>query len=363
MKRDSAAMRRMSRARLIDDLQRVAIVLLAIIGASLPGRAQDAVAQFYKGRQINLIIPATVGGGYDLYGRLLARYISKYIPGNPSMVPTYMTGAAGVVAAQYIYSTGPKDGTALGEFYASAILAPLLGDASQVKYDPLKFAYIGSASTDVDICFVRADAPVKSFADALTNGVILGATGIGGASTDYPALYQNLLDAKFKVIPGYSGINEIGLAIQKGEIDGTCGASLSTMTTGHPEWFRDGKMRVLAQENVSSFPDLVKLGIPLSTSFAKTPDAREIMDLVFTQSNFERPFAMAPEVPAERVEALRVAFSAAMQDPDLLAEAKVMKLEVDAPMNGADLQAAIAHLMATPPDIVARAKQAVLLKR
>jgi len=135
------------------------------------------------------------------------------------------------------------------------------------------------------------------------------------------------------------------------------------MTTGHPEWLRDGTMRVLVQENIASHPDIAKLGVPLSISFAKTLEVRQIMEFVFTQSNFGRPFVMAPEVPAERVEAVRRAFTAALQDPDLLADAKTMNLEVDAPMTGADLQTTVARLLATPPDIVAKTKQAVILKR
>jgi tripartite-type tricarboxylate transporter receptor subunit TctC len=343
-------------------LRIIALVFLAF-AATTPARAQDAVAQFYKNRQVTLVIPSSVGGGYDLYGRLVARHIGKYIPGNPTIVPSNMSGAAGVVAAQYTYSSGFKDGTVLTELYPDAIMAPLLNETSQVKYDALKFNYIGSASAVPFICFVRADAPVKSFADALTQEVILGATGVGGPSTDFPALYNNLLGAKFKVIPGYPGITEIGLAIEKGEIEGTCGSAWSTMTTGHPEWLRDGKMRVLAQENVTASPDIAKLGVPLSISFAKTPEAKAIIDFVFTQSNFGRPFVMAPEVPAARVEAVRRAFTEALADPDLVADAKKMSLDLDSPMNGADLQTTVAHLLATPADIVAKTKQALVLKR
>ena len=341
-----------------------AVLAAAVLAAlSLSVQAQGSVAQFYKGRQITLVIPAPVGGGYDLYGRLLARYLGKYVPGNPTVITSNMAGAAGIVAAQYIYASAAKDGTIFGEFYASAILAPLLGDASQVKYDPLRFNYIGSASTDVDICFVRADTPAKTFAEALTQDVILGATGGGGSSLIYPALYINLLGAKFKVIPGYPGVNDIGIAIEKGEIQGTCGASWSVMTTSRPDWLRDGKMRVLAQENIASHQDIAKLGIPLTTSFASTAEVRQIMEFVFTQSDFERPFAMPPDVPAERVEALRRAFMSAMQDTDLLAEARTMKLEIDEPMSGSDLQATIAKLMKTPPEVIAKAQQAATFKR
>ena len=344
-------------------LWRAALLQLCLMSPQSQPRAQDTVAQFYKGRQITLIVPAPVGGGYDLYGRLLARHIGKYIPGSPTIVPSNMAGAAGIVAAQYIYSNSPRDGSVIGEFYASAIMAPLLGDASQVKYDPLRFNYIGSASTDVDICFVRADASAKSFSDVFTQEIILGATGGGGSSLIYPSLYSNLLGAKLKVIPGYPGVSDIGLAIEKGEVQGTCGASWSVMTTGHPDWLRDQKMRVLAQENIASHPDIEKLGAPLTTSFAKTAEIRQIMEFVFTQSDFERPFAMSPGVPEDRVLAIRSAFMSAMQDPELLAEAKSMKLEVDEPMNGTDLQETIRKLMATPRDIIAKAQQAATLRR
>jgi tripartite-type tricarboxylate transporter receptor subunit TctC len=340
---------------------RAALILLAL-GAAAPAQAQDAVAQFYKSRQISLIIPSTVGGNYDLYGRLIGRHIGKYIPGNPNVVATNMPGAAGVVAAQYTYSTGLKDGTVLTELYPNAIGAPLLGDVGQIKYDPSKFNYIGSASAQTSICFVRADARVQSFADALTHEVILGAVGVGGASSDFPALYDNLLGAKFKVVNGYPGITEIDLAIEKGEIDGTCGSAWATMTTAHPEWLRDGTMRVLVQENITSHPDIAKLGVPLAVSFAKTPEARQVMEFVFTLWNFGRPFVMAPEVPAARAEAVRNAFTAVLQDPDLIADAKAMNLELDGPMTGAELKATVAHLLATPPDVVEKTKQAVAPK-
>ena len=348
----------------IRNLGRAAVASLAMIAAiATPAAAQESVAQFYKGRQMTLIIPAPVGGGYDLYGRLLARHMGKFIPGNPTIVPSNMAGAAGIVAAQYIYSNAARDGSVIGEFYAAAIMAPLLGDASQTKYDPQRFNYIGSASTDVDICFVRADAPVKSFAEALEREIIIGATGGNASSVVYPSLYVNLLGAKFRIIPGYPGVNDIGIAIEKGELHGTCGASWSVMTTGHPDWLRDGKMRVLAQENIASHHDIARLGAPLTTSFAPSLEARQIMEFVFTQSNFERPFAMGPDVPPDRVEAVRRAFMAALADPELLSEAKAMKLEIEEPMNGADLQQTITRLMATPPDIIAKAQKAAALKR
>jgi tripartite-type tricarboxylate transporter receptor subunit TctC len=335
-----------------------------IFFGSAAAHAQEALAQFYKGRQITVVIPSSVGGGYDLYGRLIARTIGKYIPGNPAVVASNMAGAAGVVATQYVYSSAPKDGTVLGEVYPNAILDPLLGDKSQVKYDAMKFNYIGSASADTHrICFVRANGPIRSFADAFTHEAVLGASGVGAAGTDYPSMYDHLLGAKFKIIPGYPGMSEIGLAIMKGEIDGTCGTSWSTMTTGHPEWLRDGTMRVIAQESLKSDPEIEKLGAPLTISFAKTEEARQVMQFVYTQPTFGRPFVMAPEVPADRIEAVRHAFAQALQDPGFLAEAQKLKLDIEDPMTGAQLEDVVRRLMATPADIVEKTKEATRLDR
>jgi tripartite-type tricarboxylate transporter receptor subunit TctC len=340
------------------------LVALAVICAfGEPSRAQDAVAAFYRGRAITLVIPSSVGGGYDLYGRLVARHLGRFIPGNPAVNPANMSGAAGVVAAQYIYAAGAKDGTAIGELYPNAVMEPLLGDKGRVKYDSLRFNYIGSLNSDAFICFVRASAPVTSFKDALTKEVVLGATGVGGPSTDYPAMYNNLLGARFRIVNGYPGITEVGLALEKGEIDGTCGSSWSVMTTGHPDWLRDGKMRVIAQENNKASPAIAALGAPLTVDFAPTPESRAILEFVFAQSTFGRPFVMAPETPPERVAAMRAAFAAMLADKEFLAEADRLKLEIIEPMDGARLTRTIERLMATPADIVEKTKAAIVVKR
>jgi tripartite-type tricarboxylate transporter receptor subunit TctC len=335
------------------------LIAATLGGAATPARAQDAVAAFYKTHAVQLVIPSTVGGGYDLYGRLVARHLGRFLPGNPQVNPANMGGAAGVVAAQYIYAAGAKDGTAVGELYPNALMEPLLGDKGRVKYDPLKFNFIGSLNKDAFICFARADAPIKKFEDAFARETVLGATGSGGPSTDYPAMYNSLLGTKFKVVAGYPGITEVGLALEKGEIDGTCGSSWSVMTTGHPDWLREGRMRVLAQENSEANADIAKLGAPLTVDFAKTPEARAVLDFVFAQSTFGRPFVMAPEAPRDRVEAMRTAFAAMVADKEFLADAGKLKLEIVEPMNGATLAATVARLLATPPEIVERTKAAV----
>jgi len=346
----------------------IAIATTAISALLIaPARAQDApfdpIDRFYRGRTVQLVIPSSVGGGYDLYGRLVARHLGRFIPGNPLVAPANMGGAAGVVAAQYIYAAGARDGTALAELYPNAVMEPLLGDKSRVRYDSLRFNYIGSLNSDAFICFARHDAPIQSFGEALTREFVLGATGAGSPSTDYPAMYNHLLGTKFKIVSGYPGITEIGLAIEKGEIDGACGASWSVMTTGHPDWLRDKKMRLLAQENNQPNPDIGRLGVPLTVDFAKTPEARAILEFVFAQSTFGRPFVMSPDTPPARVEAMRAAFAAMTADPAFLADAASQKLEIIGPMDGATLTATVARLMATPADVVAKTKAAIAVEK
>ncbi len=333
------------------------VAALALLAS--PARAQDAVAAFYKTHPVALVIPSSVGGGYDLYGRLVAQHLGRFLPGRPSINPTNMSGAAGVVAAQYVYAVGAKDGSVLGELYPNAIMEPLLGDAGRARYDSRRFNYIGSLNADAFICFARAAAPIRSFSDAFLHETILGATGAGAPSADYPSMYDNLLGAKFKIVSGYPGVTEIGLALEKGEIDGACGASWSVMTTGHPDWLRDGKMRLLAQENNKANPDIAKLGVPLTVDFAKTPDERAVLGFVFAQSTFGRPFVMAPETPPDRVAAMRAAFSAMLADAQFQAQAKQAQLDLVDPMDGEALTKVVANLLDTPQAIVERTKQAL----
>lgn len=350
-------MTRSSRAGLL-----AAPLAVALWLSPAPVCAQDAL-EFYKGRQVQMIIPSSPGGGYDHYGRLLARHIGRFIPGNPNVTPTNMPGAAGLVTARHVYGVAAQDGSVIGLFYTIAIMDPLLSNRPSAKYDPVKFNFIGSANSESFICYVRAASPLKTFADAMQRDAVLGASGAGGYSTEYPTMYNNFLGTRFKVVGGYPGINEIGLAIESGEVDGTCGSSWSVMTTGRPHWLKNGIMRILAQENVKSHPDIAKLGVPLTINFSKTAEQRQVMEFIFAQSTFGRPFAVGPGVPPDRVAALRRAFAQTVRDPAFLADAEKLKLEISDPMTGEDVQAAVVKLMATSPDIVAAAKQAVVARK
>ncbi len=332
-------------------------IVLALTGGA---HTQSAVETFYKGRQVNIVVGSSAGGGYDAYARLLARHLGGFIPGNPSIVVQNMPGAASNRTAAYVYSVAPKDGTVIGAIFPGAILQPLIGDV-QVQHDPSKFSYLGSVNSDQYVCYARADAPVKKFEDALTRELILGASNDGATTRDLPALLNDVLGTKFRIVTGYAGSREIALALERGEVQGTCGVGWTGITTLHPEWFSRGTVNVLAQLGIKGNAELDRMGIPLVVNFAKAPEDRTVMELVMSQSIFGRPFMLAPEVPLERVATLRKAFQDALQSKPLLAEAEKMKLDIEL-LSGDELQVIVRHLYATPSHIVARARQALAVK-
>jgi tripartite-type tricarboxylate transporter receptor subunit TctC len=336
------------------------IGLIAVVAllAVAPARAQDAVADFYRGKQINIIVGSSAGGGYDTYARLIARHFGDHMPGNPEIVVQNMPGAGSGKATGYVYSVAPKDGTAMAAVFPGVLLDPLIGDV-QVQYDPQKLIYVGNANADVYICFLRSDAPAKTFQDTFSHEVILGASNAGGTTRDLPAMMNNLLGTKFRVVTGYAGSKEITLAIERNEVHGACGIGWTGLPTMHPDWFAKKLMNVVVQVDMKGHPDLNKIGVPLAVQFAKTDEERQVIELIESQGVFGRPYIMPPGVPAERVAALRKAFVDTFNDPALKAEAAKMELDLDY-MSGDDLQALVAKLYALPPNIVARAKQALI---
>jgi tripartite-type tricarboxylate transporter receptor subunit TctC len=336
----------------------VAAVLLLV--ASQVARAQDAVEQFYKGKQLKLYVASTPGGGYDSYGRLVAQYIGKYIPGNPTILPMNMPGAGGNRLAGYLYAVAPKDGTEFGIIFPGAVLDPLIGTA-QVQDDPSKLIYMGSANIETFLCILRADAPVKTYEDVFKTQITLAASAAGGSTVDMPALENNLLGAKWKVVKGYPGSREISLAVEQGEAQGDCGVGVSSIEVEHPDWQTSGQYKVIAQETNRGHDILNSLNIPLTYSFAKTDEQRAVMELAYSQEVFGRPFVMPPSVPADRVAALRKAFMAALKDKDLLADAAKQRLDIE-PLSGEDVQALVEKVYAMPADVVAKAKEALIYK-
>jgi tripartite-type tricarboxylate transporter receptor subunit TctC len=317
------------------------------------------IAQFYRGKQVTILIGSSPGGGYDLYARLIARHLGKYIPGNPSIVLSSMPGAGSHTAAAHIFAVGPKDGTVIGALQSGVVFEPLLA-ARTFNHDPTKFNYLGSANDDVYACIARTDAPVGTFKEVFAKELILGGSP-SSSPTDNPIFLNNVLGTKFKVITGYPGTREIALAIEKNEVQGACGVAWPSISVTNSGWFKDGKMRVLVQTHSTGHSDLNKDGVPRAIEFARTPEERTMIDLYFSQTVFGRPYLVAPEVPKERVEALRKAFQETLRDPQLLTEAKTMGLDMNQ-VSGERLQDLVAKIFASSPELIAKIKQALVPK-
>jgi tripartite-type tricarboxylate transporter receptor subunit TctC len=325
--------------------------------AAAPASAQDTVADFFRGKQVSIVVGSSAGGGYDAYARLIARHLGGHIPGNPEVLVQNMPGAGSNKATGYIYSVAPKDGTVMGAVFPGALLEPLIGEVT-VAHNPNKLNYVGSANSDIYICFVRSDAPAKTFQDVFTHDVIVGASNAAGTTRDLPVMLNNMLGTKFHIVNGYAGSKEITLAIERNEVNGTCGLGWSGLPTLHPDWFAKKLVTVLIQLSMKGHPELNAMGVPLAVAFAKTDEERQVMELIESQGVFGRPYVLPPEVPAERVAALRKAFVDTVTDKALIAEARNLQLDLDY-LSGEELQALIAKLYALPPAVVTRARQAL----
>jgi tripartite-type tricarboxylate transporter receptor subunit TctC len=337
-----------------------ALAFAAACLATSPAPAQDAVEAFYRGRTVTITVGSAVGGGFDTYARLVARHLGKYIPGNPTIIVQNIPGAGSNKAASYVALQAPKDGTAIGAVQAGAILQPLLSDQS-VPHDPSKLVMLGSANRSVFLCLVRSDAPVKTFQEAFDTEVIIGTSGEGASLRDFPVMLVNVLGVRLRLIGGYTGSRDIIMAMERNEVQGMCGMDWSSISTQQSGWITGGFVRLLAQEDLHGHPDMNKMGVPLTIAFARTEEDRQIMEMIYSQNLFGRPYVMAPGVPAARVAALRGALAAALQDKTLLAEAQRIGLDIG-PMGGEELQALVAKLYAMPPKIIERAKQSLVYK-
>lgn len=335
-----------------------AIFAAALFCAASPTQANEDIASFYKGKSIRLIIASSAGGGYDAYARLIARFLPKHIPGNPTIIPSNMPGGGGGIAAANIYNVAPKDGTVFAAVLPGTITDQLLQDRAAAKFDPAKLVYLGSANSEVNMCFVRTDTGVTSLRDLQSKEVVIGASAEGGSTRDQPTVQKNLIGSRFKIVTGYPGTREIFLAIEKNEVSGVCGIGLPSFMTNRPNWIRDGFMRIISQDNPKGDPKITAAGVPLTVDFARSPEDRRVMELVYSQQSFGRPYILPPGVPNERVAALREAFVRALQDPELLASAETMKLDIS-PVSGDDLQKQVEELYSAPPEIVERARKAL----
>lgn len=330
----------------------VAFALAFAVGGAGIGRAQG-VDEFYKGKQVNIFVGSAPGGGYDLYGRLLSRHLGRHIPGNPTVIVNNMPGAGQTRAAAQVMLVAPKDGTAIAAVSSGALMTPLLG-GPKIQFDPSKFLFLGSATQDAYVCVARAGAAAKTIQDTAHTEIIIG--GSGGSTRDHPKLLNEVLGLKVKLITGYPGTKEIILAMEKGEVDGLCGIAHANITAQYSDQLNRGVIRWLVQESVTPHPELAKLGVPMATSLAKTPEDRQVLELSYSRGLLGRPYVIAPEVPADRVAALQKAFMDSMRDPALIADANKIKAELS-PINGIEAKAVLTRAFATPPVVAERAKK------
>lgn len=342
---------------------RKTILILASLAALIcvtawPVSSQESSEQFFRGKRVRIIIGSSVGGGYDTYARLVARYLGKHIPGNPTVFAENMPGAGGNVTAQYIYAVAPRDGLHIGAVYANSLTEPLLGDNRRFKHDPSKFHYVGNANREVFVCVVRSDSSAKSFADVFERELIIGSTSTGGTTRDYPTMANNLLGTKFRLVTGYPGAREILLAVERGEVQGVCGLSWTVFASQYASWISKGFVRILVQEDTEGDPELNSLGVPLVVNFAKNAGDKEVLTLVYSQGYFGRPYVLAPGVSQGRVDALRKAFMETVRSNELLSEAKRINLAV-VPNSGEDLQRIILNMYSASSETVTKAKKAL----
>jgi tripartite-type tricarboxylate transporter receptor subunit TctC len=328
---------------------------LALILAAVASPAHgDPVEDFYKGRTITVLIGYSPGGSYDSAGRVLAHYMGRYIPGNPSLVPQNMPGAGTLNLVNYLYNVSPKDGTAFGIFARGMAMEPLIG-GTNTKFDATKFTWIGSAANEISLCATYERSPVKTWNDALSKEFTVAGNGSGSDPDVFANVLRNRFGVKNRLISGYPGSAEISLAMERGEIDGRCGWSWSSIKAEKSQWLAEHKLNLIVQLALEKAADLPN--VPLITEMATDDRQRQILKLIFSRQTMGRPFAGPPGIPADRAAALRKAFDLTMKDPEFLAEAQMRGLEIN-PVSGRDLEKLIAELYQTPKDVVAEAREA-----
>jgi len=324
----------------------------AMATAAGPARAQS-VEEFYRGRNISLLIGFSAGTGYDIYGRLVARNLGKHIPGNPIIIPQNMPGAGSLRAAQYLYSVAPKDGSVIGTMSRSMPIEPLLGDA---KFDGRQFTWIGNVADTNSLCATWHMSGISTWQDVLTKPFVLGGQGPGSDLDNFATLVKNVFGAKVKLVSGYPGGSEVNLAIERREIDGRCGWSWDSIKGTRPEWLRDKKINLLAVFALQKAAD-ISPEVPLILDVA-SEEQKQILRVHLAGQALGRPFAAPPGIPDDRKAALRKAFDETMKDPEFLAEAAKAKTEVS-PMTGAGIDRVLGEVYALPTELIEKAKAAL----
>lgn len=323
---------------------------------ALAASNQNDAASFYKGKTLEMIVGYAAGSSNDIAAREVAKYLPRHLPGEPTVVTRNMPGGGSFTAGNYIYNIAPKDGTVLG------LLAPTIGiDAKLgtpgVKFDASKFIWIGRETTSVGVTMVWHTSPVQTIADAFTHEVTMAATGAGSTTAVYPNVLNHVLGTKFKLIMGYQGSNEALLAMQRGEAEGHS-VAFEQVTSQHPDWLKDGTIRIIVQYALARHPALPD--VPTVLDIAKTNEQKAVLRAVVSASDVGKSILTTPGVPAARVAALRAAFDATMKDPDFVSDMKTAGIDA-IPMSGSGVQKMVGELGDMSPALTAAVKKVYVM--
>jgi tripartite-type tricarboxylate transporter receptor subunit TctC len=329
---------------------RLSIVMIGIGTAVTQAAKADPVADFYRGKNVNVLIGVAVGGEYDLHARLVARHIGKYIPGSPAVVPQNMTGAGGLKMANYLFEVAARDGTNIG-MLANTFPAMQAAGVKGVMFDADKFAWIGSICPTIETMTVWKTTGVQTFEEARQKEIIVGATGRGAITYMFPAILNEFAGTKFKIVTGYPGGSDINLAMERGEV-GARNNTWSSWKVTKPEWLRNKDIHILVQAGPRA-KDLPN--VPSIEDVVPDADNRRIVELLVSGTKLGRPLAATPSVPEVRIKALRDAFDAVMKDPEFLKEALASNIEVD-PVRGIEMQKIVKDVLSTPKHLADRAR-------
>ena len=320
----------------------------------------QSVADFYAGKTINVLIGFSAGGGYDIYARMLARYMGRFIPGNPKLVPQNMPGAGSLKAVNYLYGVAPKDGTAIGHFAPGVMFEPLLGRPSAEigQFEATKFNWIGNVSKEVSVCAFMASTGIRTWADMQNKKYVIAASGGGAESDVFPTVLKNMFNLPLKLVNGYPGGTEMTLAMERHEVDGRCGWSWTSLLSRSKGLLDSKQINLTLQIALEKDPDPNLANVPLIVSLTDDPQKKAALKVIVSRQGIARPFAAPPSVPAERARALREAFDATMKDADFVAEAKKLSLDVS-PTTGAEVETIIREVYASSPAAVKLAAESM----
>ncbi len=336
-------------------MTRRCLFALAVLLALPSAAAAQSVADFYRGKQITLLIASGAAGGYDTYARVFARHFGNHLPGEPTIIPKNVPAAGGLTATNTLYSVSARDGLTIGALTNGVAMDPLFGNPA-ARFDALKFNWIGSIGKLQNVCATWIDSPIKTIAAAKTREVVVAAAGATSNTAVVPRVLNALLGTRFKVVAGYDPGAGLNLALEGREVEGICGLSWSTLKASRPVWIREHKLNVILQMALAKLPELA--AVPSALDLLADPTSRQVLELILIRQEMGRPLVAPPEVPAERVAALRAGFAATMADRDLLAEAERFQMEID-PLSGEEVGKLLAKAYAAPRAIVVRAARLV----